>query len=242
MYGHFGSFLPYADGRFIDNEDLVQQLEDPTSKVMQSMLAGLGRNRDVIILGANGNGGIFGTYQFQNSAGAYATGAANANVIPSNTTFAHEDETILPTEGGDGFPGLTIGKLILAKMQLDNSEVEDPEPGDRPSNYHIAVTATQLGNLLAIGAGDVELLQRRQGPDRRHAQLLHGLQLPPPAGQRRVQPDPEDRLRAPLPGLGEVRDHVPRADHHPRGGGQAGRQVVPLVRLLRVQPRLRAPL
>ena len=148
MYRRFGSFLPYADGRFIDNEDLVRQLEDPTSKVMQSMLAGLGRNRDVIILGANGNGGIFGTYQFQNSAGAYATGAANANVIPSNTTFAHEDETILPTEGGDGFPGLTIGKLILAKMQLDNSEVEEPEPGDRPSNYHIAVTATQLGNLL----------------------------------------------------------------------------------------------
>ena len=148
MYRRFGSFLPYADGRFIDNEDLVRQLEDPTSKVMQSMLAGLGRNRDVIILGAGGNGGIFGTYQYQNAAGAYATGPANANVIISNTVFAHEDETIAATEGGDGFPGLTIGKLILAKMQLDNAEIDEPMPGDKPSDYHIAVTSTQLANLL----------------------------------------------------------------------------------------------
>jgi hypothetical protein len=151
MYRRFGSFLPYADGRFIDNEDLVRQLEDPTSKVMQSMLAGLGRNRDLIIIGGpgtGGSGGIMGTFQYQNSAGAYATGAANANIIPSNTTFAHEDETILPTEGGDGFPGLTIGKLILAKMRLDNAEIDEPMPGDRPSDYHIAVTMTQLGNLL----------------------------------------------------------------------------------------------
>ena len=148
MYRRFGAFLPYNDGRFIDNEDLVRQLEDPTSKVMQSMLAGLGRNRDVIILGANGIGGILGSYQYQNAAGAYASGPVNANVIATNTLFAHEDETITAIEGGDGFPGLSIGKLILAKMQLDNSEIDEPMPGDRPSNYHIAVTANQLGNLL----------------------------------------------------------------------------------------------
>ena len=148
MYRRFGSFLPYADGRFIDNEDLVRQLEDPTSKVMQSMLAGLGRNRDVVIIGAGGVGGLLGTYQYQNTAGAYATGPANANVIASNNAFQHEDETIANTEGGDGAYGLTIGKLILAKMQLDNAEIDEPYPGDKPSDYHIAVTATQLGNLL----------------------------------------------------------------------------------------------
>lgn len=148
MMRRFGSFLPYADGRFIDNEDLVRQLEDPTSKVMQSMLAGLGRNRDYVIIGSSGNGGMLGTYQYQNSAGAYAQGPANANVIASNTTFAHEDETIASTEGGDGLPGLTIGKLILAKMQLDNAEIDEQIPGDRPTDYHIAVTSSQLGNLM----------------------------------------------------------------------------------------------
>ena len=151
MYRRFGSFLPFADGRFIDNEDLVRQLEDPTSKVMQSMLAGLGRNRDLIILGNPSGptaGGIFGTYQYQNSAGAYATGPANTNIIPSNLPLAHDDESIANVEGGDGAYGLTIGKLIQAKMALDNAEIDEPMPGDKPSDYHIAVTATQLGNLL----------------------------------------------------------------------------------------------
>jgi Phage capsid protein len=151
MYRRFGSFLPYADGRFIDNEDLVRQLEDPTSKVMQSMLAGLGRNRDVVILGqpgAGGAGGIFGPYQYQNAAGAYASGPANTNVILSTYAGAHEDETIADVEGGDGAYGLTIGKLIQAKITLDNAEIDEPMPGDRPTDYHIAVTANQLGDLL----------------------------------------------------------------------------------------------
>jgi hypothetical protein len=148
MYRRFGSFLPYADGRFIDNEDLVRQLEDPTSKVMQSMLAGLGRNRDAVIIGSGGVGGVMGTYQYQNSAGAYAQGPANANIIASNFAGSHEDEDITKVEGGDGAYGLTIGKLIQTKINLDNSEIDEPLPGDRPTDYHFACTATQLGDLL----------------------------------------------------------------------------------------------
>jgi hypothetical protein len=148
MYRRFGAFLPYADGRFIDNEDLVRQLEDPTSKVMQSMLAGLGRNRDVIILGAGGVGGIFGSYQYQNAAGAYATGPANANIIPSTFAGAHEDETLTAIEGGDGAYGLSIGKLIHAKALLDNAEIDEPMPGDKATDYHIAVTSPQLEDLM----------------------------------------------------------------------------------------------
>lgn len=143
VYRRFGAFQGFADGKFIDNEDLVRQLEDPTSKVMAAMMAGLGRKRDVAIVNALG-----GTYQYQTATGAYAVGAANANIIAENDAFAHENETIAATEGGDGSYGLTIGKLIQAKINLDNSEIDEPEPGDKPSDYYFACTATQLGNLL----------------------------------------------------------------------------------------------
>jgi hypothetical protein len=148
MYRRFGSFKGFADGRFIDNEDLVQELEDPTSKVMQAMLAGLGRKRDTAMIGAGGVGGLMGTYQYQDQFGNYQMGAANANVVASSNSTAHEGETITATEGGDSDYGLTIGKLIYTKTQLDNSEIDEPEMGERPSDYFFACTATQLQNLL----------------------------------------------------------------------------------------------
>lgn len=139
----FGAFKGFADGKFLDNEDMARMLEDPTSKTMAAMLAGMGRKRDSAIIN-----GLMGAPQYQDATGAYQTGAANANIIASNNAFSHENETIAATEGGDNNYGLTIGKLILAKIQLDNSELDEPEPGDKPSDYYFACTSTQLGNLL----------------------------------------------------------------------------------------------
>lgn len=150
----FGTFNPFMDGRFLDNEDMARELEDPTSKVMAAMMAGQGRSRDTQIIGANGVGGIMGTFQQQvqsaTAAGGnqYTTGAANANVIASSYAGAHENETISAVQYSDSNYGLTIGKLINAKTQLDNSEIDEPEPGDRPSDYHFACTAYQLQDLL----------------------------------------------------------------------------------------------
>ncbi len=138
----FGTFLPYADGRFLDNEDMARSLEDPTSKVMQAIMAGQARSRDTQIIN-----GIMGTYQYQNSSGGYSTGAANANIIAATDATAHEAETIVSTEGGDGNYGLTIGKLIKTKILLDNAEIGEQEAGER-GDYHFACTGTQLGNLL----------------------------------------------------------------------------------------------
>lgn len=144
----FGAFKGFNDGRFLDNEDMARELEDPTSKTMAAIMAGLGRKRDTAIIGAGGVGGLMGTFQYQDANQNYQTGAANANVVASNNGTAHEAETIAATEGGDGNYGLTIGKLIYTKMQLDNSELDEPEPGDRPSDYFFACTTNQLGNLL----------------------------------------------------------------------------------------------
>lgn len=141
----FGSFKPYADGKFLDNEDMARMLEDPTSKVMQAMMAGQGRKRDLAILS-----GLTGTYQYQDASGNYQTGAANANIIAANYAGAHEAETIASVQNGttSGY-GLTIGKLIEAKSNLDNSEIDEPAPGDRPSDYYLALTARQLQDLLS---------------------------------------------------------------------------------------------
>lgn len=143
-YRRFGAFKPYADGKFLDNEDMARELEDPTSKVMQAILAGQGRKRDLAILA-----GLTGTYQYQDQNQNYQTGAANANVIASSFALAHEGETISAVYNSTsaGY-GLTIGKLIQAKINLDNAEIDEPMPGDKPSEYYFACTSTQLGQLL----------------------------------------------------------------------------------------------
>lgn len=142
----FGSFKPYADGKFLDNEDMARSLEDPTSKVMLAMMAGQGRKRDLSILS-----GLTGTYQYQDTSGNYQTGAAlgAGNTVAASYAGAHEAETISAVQNSttSGY-GLTIGKLIAAKEALDNSEIDEPEPGDKPSDYYFACTATQIGNLL----------------------------------------------------------------------------------------------
>lgn len=143
MMRRFGAFKGFNDGKFIDNEDLLRELTDPTSKVMMAMMSGMNRKRDLKIID-----GLMNAPQFQDNTGSYQTGSANANVIASSLALAHENETIAATEGGDGNYGLTIGKLIQTKINLDNSEIDEPEPGDKPSDYYFACTSTQLGNLL----------------------------------------------------------------------------------------------
>jgi hypothetical protein len=140
----FGAFKGYNDGKFIDNADLARELEDPTNKVMAAMMAGQGRKRDVAIIN-----GALGSYQYQDQNQNYQTGAANTNIIVANFALAHEGETISAVYNATstGY-GLTIGKLIQAKMMLDNSEIDEPMPGDASADYYFACTATQIGQLL----------------------------------------------------------------------------------------------
>ena len=140
----FGAFKGFADGRYIDSEDLTRELEDPTSRTMQAMMAGLARKRDVAIIQ-----GIAGPYQYQDQNQNYLTGAPNANVIASNDSTAHEAENIAAVQNqATGGYGLTLGKLIDAKMNLDNAEIDEATPGDAPSNYYYACTANQIRDLM----------------------------------------------------------------------------------------------
>lgn len=141
----FGAFKGYSDGKFIDNEDLARQLEDPTNKVMAAMMAGQGRKRDTAIVSA-----ALGSFQYQDANQNYQTGsdlATVGNVIAANDATAHGNETVAAVLRNGAY-GLTIGKLIEVKTRLDNSEIDEPVPGDRPSDYFFACTATQLQDLL----------------------------------------------------------------------------------------------
>ncbi|HEV2530951.1 phage capsid protein [Phenylobacterium sp.] len=140
-----GTFKGFNDGKFIDNEDLARQLEDPTNLVMQAMMAGLGRKRDTAIISA-----ALGAPLLQDNNQNYVAGTTLAtvgNVIAANDATSHENETIAAVGRSGGY-GLTIGKLIEVKTQLDNSEIDEPTPGDKPSDYYFACTANQLQDLL----------------------------------------------------------------------------------------------
>jgi hypothetical protein len=137
-----GAFKGFNDGKFVDNADKARMLEDPTNKVMAAMLAGLGRKRDLAIIS-----GLMDAPQSQDQNQNYVTGAANANIILNNDATAHSAETIAAVARNGGY-GLTIGKLIEVKAALDNAELDEEEPGDAPSQYRFACTATQLQDLL----------------------------------------------------------------------------------------------
>lgn len=144
MMRRFGAFKGFTDGRFIDDEDKARQLSDPTNLVMQAMMAGMGRKRDTAIISA-----ALGTFQYQDKNQNYQTGAALAagQIVAANDATAHENETIAAVGRDNGY-GLTIGKLVKAKTLLDLSEIDEPAAGDKPSQYYLACTSTQLMDLL----------------------------------------------------------------------------------------------
>jgi hypothetical protein len=50
--------------------------------------------------------------------------------------------------GRNGGYGLTVGKLVVAKTRLDNSEIDEAAAGDSPSDYYLACTSNQIADLL----------------------------------------------------------------------------------------------
>lgn len=102
----------------VDKQDMNKTLADPTSKYSINAAYAMGRAQDTEIIRA-----AFGT-AFTDKTGSTSTAFATATQqIAASTT------------------GLTIAKLIAAKEILDGNEVPD-------SDRHIAVTSTQLSDLL----------------------------------------------------------------------------------------------
>lgn len=128
-------------GDLIDKLDMVRLLIDPTSAYAQNAASAMNRAADDEIINA-----FFAT-AYTGHTGATTVTWPNGNAESSPTTPAGTQVAVNDwTYGnGSGNAGLTISKLISAKMALMAAEGDD----DETEPYYIAVKSTQLGNLLA---------------------------------------------------------------------------------------------
>lgn len=134
-----GFFTPFHDSAWLDNVDKAREMTDPTSPVMSGMMAGRWRKADSGIVA-----GMLGVAYTKADSSA-ATGVApvavafpSSQVIASTDVSMSHDGEVVPT-GGQQY-GMSIGKLIYAKMLLDDSDLE----GER----YIAVGPQQVADLL----------------------------------------------------------------------------------------------
>lgn len=130
---------PYEWGDLVDRADKVRLLIDPTSTYAKTAAAAMNRSRDDEVIAA-----AFATAYTGHSGNVSVTwpngNSESSPTAPGGTVVAVDDWTY---GNGAGATGLTISKLIYAKMALDAAE------GDDDDEYYIAVTAKQVGNLLA---------------------------------------------------------------------------------------------
>jgi hypothetical protein len=130
-----GAFAPFADAAWIDSLDKARELEDPTSKTMAALMAGRWRRCDVSILAAS----VGNAYVLPAQGQAPTTVAfPAAQVVAANDVIYQPDSEVLPVDGSQY--GMSVAKMIHAKLLLDESELEGPR--------HLALSSFQLGDLL----------------------------------------------------------------------------------------------
>lgn len=119
-------------GDFIDDEDMIRTLNDPTNAYVQAASWALGRAMDQSIVDA-----AFGTAQTGETGSTALT--FSADLTP--TAGSEEGRTIV-----HGSTGMNIAKLLKAKELLDDSEVDPGEP------RFVAMSAEQFSDLLETTA------------------------------------------------------------------------------------------
>lgn len=129
----------YDWGDLIDKLDKVRLLIDPTSNYAKAAAAALERGKDDEIIGA------FFSVAYTGHSGSTSVTWPNGNAesaptTPAGTVVGVNDWTY---GNGAGNAGLTVSKLISAKVALDAAE------GDEDEERYCAVTAKQIGNLLS---------------------------------------------------------------------------------------------
>lgn len=130
----------YDWGDLIDQEDKVRLLIDPTSAYGRNAAFAMNRAIDDEIIGA-----FFAT-AFTGHSGSTSVTWPNGNAestptTPAGTQVAVNDWTY---GNGSGNVGLTISKLISAKVALDAAEGDEDD-----EERYITIQAKQAGNLLA---------------------------------------------------------------------------------------------
>lgn len=157
MSRRIGMFTPFQDAAWLDNVDKARELEDPTNKIMMALMAGRWRKVDTTIL----TGAIGNAYSKLDDTGTLtATGLPAAQVVAVNDiAFAHDGE-VVPAGGQDY--GMSVGKVIHAKMILDDSDLE----GERYMTFgpqqtadmlrRTPVTSVYYAEVKALVAGSID--------------------------------------------------------------------------------------
>lgn len=120
--------LDYEVGDLVDKPDLMRVLIDPVSGYVRVFAAAVGRQIDQVIINAYFATALTGE-----------TGATSVT-FPSGQQIGVNDWTY---GTGTGNSGLTVSKLISAKVLLDQNESSMDDPRT------LVCTAKQIGNLLA---------------------------------------------------------------------------------------------
>jgi hypothetical protein len=137
-----GFFSAFHDGRFIEDLERVRMLQDPANTVMQGMMAKKWKKHDqriIQILDGSSYNGENGTDVEAFPAGQII-GADDRN-------FLHDAETV----AASGDLPLTVGKIILTGVMLDEAEI-DTDDGGTGGQRFFAWSARQKGQLLSTTA------------------------------------------------------------------------------------------
>lgn len=131
----------YDWGDLIDRQDKLMTLTDPESNYAKAGGMAMRRGQDDEIVAA------FFSTAYAGHSGSTALTWPNGN---SETSPSQADGTVVGVSdwtydsgSGSGNAGLTISKLISAKVALDASEADEEE------ERYILVSSKQIGNLLA---------------------------------------------------------------------------------------------
>lgn len=138
MTRRIGMFSGFQDAQWIDNVDKVRELEDPTSKIMMAIMAGRWRHVDQAILAGLVGNAFSLTNTLQATAGITTSALPAAQIVASTDVQYQPDSEVLPTDGSQY--GMSVAKLIHAKLILDEAELE----GER----YVALSSFQLADLL----------------------------------------------------------------------------------------------
>ena len=135
MTRRVGMFTPFQDAAWLDNVDKARELEDPSNKIMMALMAGRWRKTDATIL----TGAIGNAYSKLDASGTLTATALPAaqQIASTDVSFAHDGE-VVPTNASQY--GMSVGKVIHAKMLLDDSDLE----GDRYITFGPQQTADML--------------------------------------------------------------------------------------------------
>lgn len=121
----------YRWAAWVDRVDLLRTMHEPTSEYMLAGINAMGRAMDDVIIAA-----FYADAQTAEEAGSTVSYDSNMTVAVNSWAYGV----------GSGNAGLTISKLIEARMKLRAGETGF---GDDGVDAYIAVTAKQEANLLA---------------------------------------------------------------------------------------------